>query len=174
MPKLVVGMLLRPEHHRPLPTVSAPIRGATGTPLPGAFAIKPMCESTPSRFELFAEAFVRTYWATVKSGDFPMPPDEPVEETLEELLSDILRETTLSPSSDRCGLTGELRMTSRHGDWWLFQFREIESQWTLQKASAASDSHQPHDLLGPDYAADFKPFLRHIERLANVVTGDDQ
>src|SRR5436309_2660435 len=44
-------------------------------------------------FESFSSAFVRAYWQTVKGGKFSMPPDEPVEETVEELVSSVSRET---------------------------------------------------------------------------------
>ena len=80
-----------------------------------------------SRFELFAEAFVRKYWETVKSGAFPMPPDEPVEETIEELLSDISHQTELGPASGHGSPSYVLRMMSAHGDWWLFVFPKERS-----------------------------------------------
>lgn len=120
-----------------------------------------------SRFELFAEAFVRKYWETVKSGDFPMPPDEPVEETIEELLSDVSCQTECRPASGQGGPSYVLRMMSRHGNWWLFTFRDSGRAWELVGASASSDTQTPHDLLGPVYAGYFGPFLRHIARAAN-------
>src|SRR6202008_1649762 len=40
-----------------------------------------------SRFEVFAAEFVRAYCETVKSRDFPMSPNEPVEETVDELIA---------------------------------------------------------------------------------------
>lgn len=120
-----------------------------------------------SRFELFAAAFVRKYWETVKSGAFPMPPDEPVEETVEELLSGVSYQTELTAASAHASPSYVLRMTSRHGDWWLFTFRDSGQAWELVSALASSDTQTPHDLLGPFYSHYFEPFLRHIEEGAN-------
>ena len=120
-----------------------------------------------SKFELFAETFVRKYWETIKSGAFPMPPDEPVEETIEELLSAISHQTELRPASGHGGPSYVLRMMSAHGDWWLFIFRESGRAWELVGASASSDTQTPHDLLGPVYFRYFEPFLRHVERVTN-------
>jgi hypothetical protein len=120
-----------------------------------------------SKVEMFAEAFVRKYWETVKSGAFQMPPDEPVEETIEDLLSEVSHHTELRSGSGRGGRSYVLRMMSRHGDWWLFTFRDSGRAWELVGASANSDTQTPHDLLGPVYAGYFGPFLRHIERVAN-------
>jgi hypothetical protein len=120
-----------------------------------------------SKFELFAEAFVRKYWETVKSRAFPMPPDEPVKETIEQLLSDVSHHTELRPASGHGDLLYALRMTSKHGDWWLFTFRDSGRTWKLVGASARSDTERPHDLLGPVYSRYFEPFLRHVERVAN-------
>jgi hypothetical protein len=127
-----------------------------------------MNAATLSKFELFAETFVRKYWETVKSGAFPMPPDEPVEETIDELLSDVSHQTELRPASERGGPSYALRMTSKHGDWWLFTFRDSGRAWEIVEASASSDTQIPHDLLGPVYSGYFEPFLRHVERVANA------
>ena len=120
-----------------------------------------------SKFELFAETFVRKYWETVKSGAFPMPPDEPVEETIEELLSDVSHQTELRPVLGHGGPSYALRMTSRQGDWWLFTFRYGGRAWELVGASASSNTQTPHDLLGPVYSGYFEPFLRQVERVTN-------
>jgi hypothetical protein len=120
-----------------------------------------------SKFDSFAVAFVRKYWETVKSGAFPMPPDEPVEETIEELRSDVSHETELRPASGHGGPSYALRMMSRHGDWWLFTFRDSGRGWELVGEFARSDTQTPHDLLGPTYSGYFEPFLRHVERVAN-------
>jgi hypothetical protein len=120
-----------------------------------------------SRFELFAEAFVRKYWETVKSSAFPLPPDEPVEESINQLLSDISHQTELRPASGRGGPLYALRMMSSHGDWWLFTFRDSGRAWELVEASARSDTQTPHDLLGPVYSRYFEPFIRHIEKTTN-------
>jgi hypothetical protein len=59
-----------------------------------------MDRSVSSDFERFAEWFLRAYWETVKRNAFPMPPNEPVEETAEELLSDVSHETKFRPVSN--------------------------------------------------------------------------
>ena len=120
-----------------------------------------------SRFEWFAAAFVRKYWETIKSGSFPMPPEEPVEETIEELLSDISHQTEFKSVSEYGDRSYILRMTSAQGDWWLFIFRENGRAWELVGASANSNTRTPHDLFGPIYSSYFEPFLRHVERATN-------
>jgi hypothetical protein len=120
-----------------------------------------------SSFDRFAAMFVRKYWETVKSGAFPMPPDELVEETLEELLSDVSHQTELKSASGRGGPEYFLRMMSTHGDWWLFTFRGNGRAWELVGASASSDNQTPHDLLGAVYSQYFEPFLRHVTEAAN-------
>jgi hypothetical protein len=124
-----------------------------------------------SRFEPFAVEFVRAYWQTVKDGDFSMPPNEPVEESLDELLSTISHETQLEPLSSHRQLIYKLRMTQTLGSWWLFSFREKARTWELVASTAKSDDDEnPHDLLGPVYSRWFESFLRHVTEVANVQT----
>jgi len=124
--------------------------------------------SAHSRFEEFARVFVLKYWETIKSGAFPMPPDEPVEETIEALLAQVSHETeSIQPSSGK-GSLYRLRLNSTHGNWWLFTFRQSSRAWVLCGCSASSDDDErPHDLLGPIYAAYFRPFLQHVTNVAN-------
>jgi len=107
-----------------------------------------------SNFEAFAGAFVRAYWEVIKSGTFSMPPDEPVEESIEQLLSEVSHRT-------------EFHMENAHGDWWRFSFRASGGRWELVRALARSESEIPHDLLGPVYSHHFAPMLRHVERVTN-------
>ncbi len=121
------------------------------------------------RFETFSSAFVRAYWQTVKGGNFSMPPDEPVEETVEELISSVSQETETVQSGTGSRPLYKLRMTNASGDWWLFSFREGPRGWVLAGCSASSDDDgKPHDLLGPIYYSYFDPFLRHVTELANA------
>ena len=124
-------------------------------------------------FEQFAGAFVRCYWETVKSGAFPMEPDEPVEETVEELLSEISYSVEFESGSGSTRPLHELRMTNTaHGDWLLFDFQQAACGWTIVGCFAKSlDPEKPHDLLGPVYERSFKPFLRHVSEVANARTG---
>lgn len=120
-------------------------------------------------FSSFARGFVRAYWQTVKGGEFPMPPNEAVEETVEELLSAVSHSTEVQPSSGRSGVLYELRMTSKHGDWWLFTFRATAAGWTLVGSSARSDDDsEPHDLLDSVYSQYFEPFLRRVTDAASA------
>ena len=125
--------------------------------------------SVRASFDKFAEQFVHVYWETVKSGAFPMPPNYPVEESFEELLSEIAHRTEVRPTESN-GRVYALRMTSKHGGWWEFAFRNQHRTWELLGATAPSASDTPHDLLGPVYAADFAQFLQHITRVANQAT----
>jgi len=96
-----------------------------------------------------------------------MPPDEPVEETLEELLSEISH-TTEEHSTGSSGPTHVLRMTSTSGDWWLFGFRETKRGWALTECVAPSlDEAHPHDLMARPYAKYFRPFLQHVTATAH-------
>jgi hypothetical protein len=124
------------------------------------------------RFESFSSAFVRAYWQTVKSGSFPMPGDEPVRETVEELISSVSQETEIEQSGTGSGPQYKLRMTHASGAWWLFSFREGPRGWVLAGCSARSDDDgKPHDLLGPVYCSYFDPFLRHVTEVANAQEG---
>ncbi len=116
-----------------------------------------------SNFEPFAGAFVRAYWETIKGGAFSMPPDEPVDESIEELFSGISHRTEFR----RDGSLHVLHMENTHGDWWRFSFVAGGGRWELVGASARSDSGIPHDLLGPVYSHHFAPMLRYVERVAN-------
>jgi hypothetical protein len=128
-----------------------------------------MRKSDEGCFEVFARDFVRAYWQTVKSGEFPMPPNEPVEETLDELLSVVSYSTEIQPASNGCDLSYKLLMTTTHGDWWHFTFRRTIGGWSPVGCSAPSDDGpNPHDLLGTVYANDFEPFLRHVANVANT------
>lgn len=121
-----------------------------------------------ARFEPFAGTFVRRYWEAVKSGAFPMPPDELVEEGIEDLLSKISY-TVEIPDRD-AGLY-LLHMVNDHGDWWRFSFRVSGRRWVLAGASAKSDGDTAHDLLGPVHRGYFAPFLRRVEEAANDAYG---
>ena len=114
-------------------------------------------------FERFASAFVRAYWSTIKDGTFSMPPDEPVEESLDDLLSAISYTVERSNHGKR-----QFLMTGEAGDWWRFGFASRGGVWELTSASARSDKkNSPHDLLGEVYAPHFRPFLEHVANLAN-------
>lgn len=114
-------------------------------------------------FERFASSFVRSYWRTVKDGVFPMPPDEPVEETLEELLASISFAIEPAKQGRR-----HFRMTAEAGDWWEFGFDFQRGAWKLARASARSETkNSPHNLLGEVYAPHFRPFLEHVANMAN-------
>ena len=120
-------------------------------------------------FSSFARDFVRAYWQTVKSREFPMPPNEAVEKTVEELLSAVSHSTEVQPSFGRSGVLYKLLMTSKHGAWWLFTFRATAAGWTLVGCSARSDDDsKPHDLLDSVYSQYFEPFLRHVTDAASA------
>lgn len=130
-----------------------------------------MTTATHSRFELFAREFVRKYWETVKSGAFLMAPNEPIEETVEELLAGISHETELD-SSGQTGPLYKLCMLNTDGDGWHFGFRESAGSWVLVGGSASSDDDKkPHDLFGPVYSQHFEPFLHHVTEVANAQRG---
>jgi len=116
-------------------------------------------------FECFASAFVVAYWSAVKDGAFPIPPDEPVEESLEELLS------AVSYTTDGKGQEYTLRTTRDQGDWWMFGFRPHGGAWNLLRASARSGKNNPaHNLLGVVYEPYFRPLLEYATTRANKDT----
>ncbi|MEM9283813.1 MAG: hypothetical protein AAGA96_18480 [Verrucomicrobiota bacterium] len=114
-------------------------------------------------FDRFASAFVRAYWSTIKDGTFLMPPDEPVEESLDDLLSSVSYAVEPSNHGNR-----QFRMTGDAGDWWRFGFDCRGGVWELTSAAARSDkTNSPHDLLDEVYAPHFRPFLDHVTNHAN-------
>ena len=120
------------------------------------------------RFDEFARRFVRRYWETIKSGTFSMPPDEPIEETLEELLADVTYVTEFDSNSGAADALYKLRMTSDNGSWWLFGFQNENGRWIPVSCSARSDDdNKPHDLLDDVYSRWFKPFLEYITTAVN-------
>ena len=122
-----------------------------------------MSAKSDADFKRFASAFVCAYWSTVKGGTFSMPPDEAVEETLEDLLSAVSFE--IEPTNQGCH---QFRMTGEAGDWWRFRFDGQPGSWRLVGASARSEKkNSPHDLLGDVYATHFRPFLEHVATQAN-------
>jgi len=123
-----------------------------------------------STFEPFAAKFVRVYWETVKSGAFPMPPNEPVEETVDELLSTISTKTRFARVPGNKFDSFQLSMINESGDSWRFLFQPaFDGAWQLVGASTQPEGgKQAHDLLGPVYAEWFTPFLRHVTEMANL------
>lgn len=116
-------------------------------------------------FDTFAQSFVRNYWETLKLGTYPMPPNEPVEESLEELLTAVTFE--ISPAS-KVQNGRLLTMRSKRGDWWTFTFRDSPHGWEVIGCLANSDdSSHPHDLFDTNFGQHFGPFLRHVTAKAN-------
>jgi len=128
--------------------------------------MKPVAQE---RFARFAQQFVRAYWETVKRGEFNMPTNEPVEESVEELLAAISHETSVEPPIGKGRSLYRLRMEGAYGNWWLFGFHDLMKTWALVAASVRSDKDaSPHDLLEGFYSAYFGPFLRRVTELANA------
>ena len=131
---------------------------------------QPLNGMPPLNFEVFAREFVHKYWETVKNREFPMPPDEPVEETLKEILSQVSFEIELESSAGPTKPLHKLRMMYAGGMWWLFTFRESAGQWELVGCSAKSDDDErPHDLLHLVYSRWFSPFLSHVTKAAHAI-----
>ncbi|MCA8983455.1 MAG: hypothetical protein KDA76_06830 [Planctomycetaceae bacterium] len=128
-----------------------------------------MLHSLEENFKSFAGRFVRSYWQVVKNGDFQMPPNEPVEETVEELIADVSFTTGVRDASRKSKAVYELLMTGKLGDGWRFGFRWDHDRWKLIDCTARSDNEsQPHDLLGEIYSKYFSPFLLHVTDAANA------
>lgn len=123
-----------------------------------------MSVTEDSSFSRFAENFVSAYWSVTKDGLFSMPPDEPVEESLKELLQDI----EYSCQAKGCGYVLTMRETTENWSWWKFGFVYRNKSWCIKDASTRSlDKSIPHDLLSPPYDEYFKAFLEHVTKLAN-------
>jgi hypothetical protein len=114
-------------------------------------------------FERFARRFVVAYWETVKRGVIDMPPNEPVGETLEELLSAVTFVADFRRESRTNEAFGRLHMTGALGAWWHFEFQLANDQWQIIEATAKSDSETPRNLLG----GIFSSFLGHVVEAAN-------
>ena len=114
-------------------------------------------------FESFAKRFVHCYWETVKSQRFPMPPNEPIEESLDEILSGVTFET------EEIGVEHVLLMRSEDWAWWKYTFRNTADGWMLTEGNARSlDPSEPHDLLAPPYESWFRPFLTYVTECAQT------
>jgi len=125
-----------------------------------------------SKVKAFVAAFVRAYWETVKSGKHSMPPNEPIEETVEELLAQVSHKVEIDTPSTGLKTSCTLHMSARTGDWWEFRFQRTAVGWSLVDALAsAGDDAKPHDLLDTVYGPYFKPFLQHVTEVANTRTG---
>lgn len=112
-------------------------------------------------FAAFAERFVRFYWETVKSQKFSMPPDEPPEESIDEILSGV------TSSTEKVGADHVLFMKSGEWAWWRYVFRSTADGWMITAGSARSlDPSVPHDLLAPPYDHWFGPFLTYVTQCA--------
>ena len=116
-------------------------------------------------FEAFVERFVRCYWETVKAQKFSMPPNEPVEESVEEILS------AVTTSVEKVGADHVLLMRSGDWAWWKYIFRSTVDGWVITGGSARSlDRSAPHDFLAPPYEQYFRPFLIYVTQCANSST----
>jgi hypothetical protein len=104
----------------------------------------------------FARRFVTAYWQDVKDHAEELPPGEPVEETVAELLARVSWEV----QRDRKGLT--IIMRDQLGDEWYFRFKKADDVWTI--TSFATDHMD--DLLSPPYDRYFVPMLDRVMRSA--------
>ncbi len=118
---------------------------------------------SPPSFEEFATVFVETYWETARANKFPMPPNEPVEESLENILESISIKTATHSLPGSAVETHTLRMTGDAGSWWEFTFRGTASNWSIIDFTAPSQiPRTPHHLLEPPYDEYFRPFIDHV------------
>ena len=121
-----------------------------------------MAQPDIESFEAFVERFVRSYWTTVKAQKFSMPPNEPVEESVEEILAGV------ATSIEKVGADHVLVMRSGDWAWWKYVFRSTAAGWVVTEASARSlDRSAPHDFLAPPYDQYFRPFLIYVTQCAN-------
>jgi hypothetical protein len=119
-------------------------------------------------FDQFASTFVREYWTVIKDGTFSMPPDEPVEESVEELIAAVSYAAEGNGARNRQEQRYTFRMTGEMGDWWMFGFECRSGAWNLLSASASSDKkNSPHDLLDSVFESYFRPLLEHVTTQAN-------
>lgn len=125
-----------------------------------------------SGLKKFAAEFVRAYWEIAKSNEFSMPPNEPVEETVEELLAAVSHKVESDSPATGVKPSCKIHMWGQSGDWWDFGFKKTTDGWSLVDAAARSDDDtRPHNLLGTEYAPYFEPFLRHVTEVANKRAG---
>ena len=114
-------------------------------------------------FESFAARFVRCYWETLKSQRFLMPPNEPINESIEEILA------AVSYTTEESGADHILLMRSGDRDWWKYTFRRSAEGWTVTGCSARSlDPAAPHDLLAIPYEIWFRPLLTYATQCAHM------
>ncbi len=108
------------------------------------------------KFDQFAKRFVYFYWKDVANNESDMPPNEPCEESLEEILADITWEIT--QAQDRYFLA--MRCVSSDDGWW-FDFSWKRNSWASVAAKVGSPPNYDRvDLLDDLYKKWFGPFLQ--------------
>ncbi|MFK5921466.1 MAG: hypothetical protein QM496_04760 [Verrucomicrobiota bacterium] len=113
----------------------------------------------------FSDLLVRNYWATIRSNRFPMPPNEPVEESVEEILADI----SYQFKADSNASYFTLQMNSKLGEWWRFGFKASGGHWELIEFVVPSEKRDEHrDLLAPPYGEHLRSFLDYIVSASNA------
>ena len=109
-----------------------------------------------NHFAAFARRFVHHYWDDVSRGVSDMSPNEPREQSLDELLAKVKLETFSIP-----GLFGSdrfvLRMIRDSGETWRFTFKRTKVRWAIVKATAGSAPQDNRvNLLGSIYSRSFR------------------
>ena len=133
----------------------------------GSQAMTPRPSETLAQFDEFASAFVRKYWQDVADNVDKLPPYEPCDESVDDILATISYTTSHEDISGQSSKAFVLRMMATSGSIWRFAFKERAGRWSLL-AAVANDETDEHrvDLLGEYYGETFRPILERITNLA--------
>jgi hypothetical protein len=124
-----------------------------------------MADTLP--FEDYGSRFVAAYWYTIKSGEFPMPGDEPMVRPLDEILAEVTWNTT--STSARNARTSVLSMMGEYGDSWRFEFESLSNGWEIVSYEAGGHRRSVRGNLldDPVYRHFHRPWLQEAAKLAN-------
>ncbi len=114
---------------------------------------------------------MRENWQDVVDNNWKLPPYEPCNETVDELLATIKCSTSREIAVGQSDKIFVLRMMATSGSIWRFVFKNKSGEWNLI-AAIANDETEEHrvDLLDDDYGEIFHPKLERIIKLATTET----
>lgn len=112
------------------------------------------------RFDEFVARFMRIYWQDVIDNNHKLPPYEPCEESLDEILAETKYETSHERAVDNTGQIFVLRMFAQLGSTWRFIFTHRAGRWQILEAFANDESDEHRcDMLDETYGQYFRESL---------------
>jgi hypothetical protein len=118
-------------------------------------------------FQDFADRFVRMYWQNVIDNNHKLPPYEPVDQTIDEVLADTKVSTSQEIAIGQPLKVCVLRMFASSGSTSRFVFATMAGRWKLLQAFANDETDEHRcDMLDEYYGQYFRESLERITALA--------